>query len=34
MKYCKKCILPDTRPNIEINKKGLRNSKCSTEKKI
>jgi N-acetyl sugar amidotransferase len=34
MKYCKKCILPDTRPNIEINKKGLCNSKCSTDKKI
>lgn len=31
MKYCKKCILPDTRPNIKINKKGLCNSKCSSE---
>ena len=34
MKYCKKCILPDTRPNIKINKKGLCNSKCSSEKVI
>ena len=23
MKYCSKCILPDTRPNIEIDKQGI-----------
>ncbi len=34
MKYCIKCILPDTRPNIKINKEGLCNSKCSSEKII
>ena len=34
MKYCKKCILPDTRPNLKINDKGLCNSKCSSIKII
>ena len=34
MKYCKKCILPNTRPNLKINEKGLCNSKCSSDKKI
>ena len=34
MKYCKKCILPDTRPNIKINNNGLSNSKCSIEIEI
>ncbi len=34
MKYCNKCILPDTRPNLTINDKGLCNSKCSSDKVI
>ena len=34
MKYCNKCILPDTRPNLKINDKGLCNSKCSLDKVI
>lgn len=33
MRYCKNCILPDTRPNIFINSNGLCNSKCSTNSK-
>ena len=23
MKYCKKCLMPDTRPNLYINKEGV-----------
>tara|TARA_B100001093_G_C26716154_1_gene965739 strand:+ start:168 stop:1268 length:1101 start_codon:yes stop_codon:yes gene_type:complete len=34
MKYCKKCILPDSRPNIKINNDGYCNSKCSSKKII
>ena len=33
MRYCKKCVLPDTRPNVFINSSGLCNSKCSSNPK-
>ena len=34
MKYCKKCILPDTRPNINFNEDGVCDACCSSEKKL
>ena len=34
MKYCKKCILPDTRPNINFNEDGICDACCSSEQKI
>lgn len=33
MKYCKNCILPNSRPNVFINTNGLCNSKCSSDPK-
>ena len=35
MKYCKNCILPDTRPNLSIDEDGVCNAcKSHRDKKI
>lgn len=33
MRYCKKCILPDTRPNLVLNKEGVCNACASSKTK-
>ena len=32
MRYCQECILPDTRPNLKLNEKGVCNA-CETHKR-
>ena len=34
MKYCKNCILPESRPNIVLDKNGVCNASTNKSKKL